>query len=194
MPEEYVGRKFDTVFISGGRLDASVLEEFLRVGRMLNGLGYTPENAGNFSVRWNTGMLITVGGVNKGVMGAGDVVEVVDFDFECAKVVGGKEPSSEAPMHWLIYHSFPQVKAIIHVHDDLVLGKAERLSEVFGIHSTERESSYGTEDQAYQVVDALEHSQYAIIHNHGIVCMGETLAECVDLISRVHDCLVKGIV
>jgi L-fuculose-phosphate aldolase len=194
MAEKYVGRKFRTVYVEGEAVDNGLVRGFLEAGRALNSLGLTPENAGNFSVRVASGMLITVGGVNKGAMTEDDVVCVVDFDFECAKVLGRKEPSSEAPMHWLIYQSFPDVSAVIHVHDDLALGKERELKSLLGICSTESQASYGTQDQAYQVIDALEEGQYAIIKGHGIVVMGESLAECVGLIVGVHDLLVKGLV
>ena len=115
MAEEYVGRKFKTVFVGSDRADDAVVEDIRRTGKVLDELCLTPENAGNISVRTADGMFITVGGVNKGLLSADDVVEVVGFDFKVALVVGSKEPSSETPMHWLIYQCYPSVNAVIPV-------------------------------------------------------------------------------
>jgi L-fuculose-phosphate aldolase len=186
MAEEYVGRKFETVFVGGPAPDRAAADEIIRAGVRLDSMGLTPDNAGNISVRRSEGMLITVGGVNKGAMAPGDVVEVVDFDFLKAKVCGLKEPSSETPMHWLIYKTFPLAKAVIHVHDDLALQYAGKLKLSLGVHSTSGELHYGTSDQAFEVVKALEHAQYAIIRGHGIVCMGGTLDEAMGLIVGIH--------
>ncbi len=186
MAEEYVGRKFRTVFADGGRPDPTVVDEIIAAGKRLHELGLTPENAGNISVRTDEGMLVTVGGVSKGSLTRDDVVEVVDFDFATAKAVGSKEPSSEVPMHWLIYQSYPMVNAVVHAHDQLAVERADKLKLLLGVHSTVKESHYGTEDQAYQVVEALKHSQYAVIRDHGVVSMGESLDEALNLLVTIH--------
>jgi len=128
MPEEYVGRKFRTEYVSRELTEGALVDSILLRGHKLNSLGLTPTNGGNLSVRIWEGMLITVGGKNKGEMVAGDVVEVVGFDFEnlVAKVRGGKEPSSETPMHWLIYKRFPEVNAVVHAHDKSVVEDTEK--------------------------------------------------------------------
>ena len=186
MAEEYVGRKFKTEFLGSKPHDESAFEEIIDAGRRLYELGLAPENAGNLSVRVGHGMLITVGGVSKGAMSREDISEVVDFDFQIAKVLGVKEPSSETPMHWLVYQCYPMAKAVIHAHDPLALASGDKLKLTIGVHSTKTQTSYGTEDQAHQTIEALSHCQYAIIRGHGIICMGQTIRECMDLIERIH--------
>jgi L-fuculose-phosphate aldolase len=191
--EEYEGRKFETTFVGADIPPSSVVETISSIGAALNDAGLTPENAGNISVRSKAGMFITVGGVNKGELTGADVAEVIDFDFHTAKVVGAKEPSSETPMHWLIYHSYPDADAIVHVHDDLAVDAADKLRRDCGICATESFANYGTEEQAHQVVEALSHCQYAIIRGHGVICIGETLKECLSLILNVHRSLSDSI-
>lgn len=189
--ENYVGRKFLTEYKAGAQPDRRLVDPILEAGRRLNALGLTPENAGNISVRTKRGMLITSGGVNKGHMTAEDLVEVLDFDFERAEVAGGKEPSSETPMHWIIYRTFPLVNAVVHVHDDPAQIWAGKLKLTMGIHSTEGGLHYGTEEQAYQAAKALEHAQYAVIRGHGVVCMDRSLNEAVDTVVKIHEALLK---
>jgi len=176
--ERYGGRRFKTVFAGGGTVPQKVADDVRRVGKRLDELGLTPENAGNISVRTRRGMLITVGGVNKGVLKPEDVVEVVSFDGERAKVVGKKEPSSETPMHWLIYQTFPEVAAVIHVHDDQMVDAADSI----GVPVTAEFAHYGTGKQAREVVKALEGGNYAVIRGHGVISVGGTLDEALERI------------
>lgn len=189
--EDYVGRKFTTAYRTGAEPDRSLADPMLEAGRRLDALGLTPENAGNISVRTPAGMLITRGGVNKGRMAREDLVEVLDFDFRRAEVAGACEPSSETPMHWVIYHTFPLANAIVHVHDDPAQKWAGKLKMTLGIHSTEGGLHYGTEDQAFQAAKALEHAQYAVIRGHGIVCMDRSLGEAVEAVVKIHETLLK---
>ncbi|HHQ45544.1 MAG TPA: class II aldolase/adducin family protein [Candidatus Altiarchaeales archaeon] len=182
MGEIYVGRKFRTDFVEGGKPNESIVSEIISVGKKLNDLGLTPENAGNISVRTENGMLITVGGKNKGELTPDDLTEVIDFDGELAKAVGTNEPSSETPMHWLAYEKRPDVEAIIHVHDDAILEKAEEL----GLPET-RETRYGTEEQAEMTVGLLGKNDYVAIKNHGIVAVGKNLSEVYNLVVVMHE-------
>ncbi|MFH1404263.1 MAG: class II aldolase/adducin family protein [Candidatus Altiarchaeota archaeon] len=186
MGEEYVGRKFKTEFVQGDGPDPSLAGEIIGVGKRLNELGLTPENAGNISVRVGKGILITVGGVNKGELTGDDVVLVVGFDFHTARVVGLKEPSSEVPMHWSIYEEFPEVNAVVHAHDMKAVENAVMLEREFGFKTTTSREAYGTRQQAMEVVEALRESRYAIIRGHGVVCAGDSLEEALDRVVRVN--------
>jgi L-fuculose-phosphate aldolase len=180
MPEAYVGRKFNTVFVGGGKPDLDKVRGIVAAGRKLNDLGLTPENAGNISVRSRRGMLITPGGKNKGKLVEGDVCEVLDFSGGVATVVGGVEPSSEVPMHWLIYQKFPKVNAVVHAHDSRVT------ENPIGLVVTDRFHPYGTLEQAEDVVKALRKCNYIVIRKHGVVAVGETLDEAMKLIMRMY--------
>jgi len=181
MAEEYVGRKFKTEFTEGYPADKSLEEEILTVGKKLNDLGLTPENAGNISVRTEKGMLITPGGKNKGDLGPGDLVEVHSFDGKTARASGTLEPSSETPMHWLIYEKYPGIQAVIHVHDQLIV----ELGPTLGLPTTS-ETEYGTDRQAREVAELIGGAQYVVIKNHGIVSAGETLEKALTRVLETH--------
>jgi len=183
MGEVYVGRKFRTEFVAGGKEDSGRIGEIISAGKVLDSLGLTPENAGNISVRTGRGMLITVGGRSKGLLAADDIVEVVSFDGEVAKVIGKIEPSSETPMHWIIYSSFPDVNAIVHAHDELVLDNTVRLD----IPSTDHFVHYGTPEQAEQVAEALRKGRYVAIAGHGIVSVGGNLSRAMKAVLEFHE-------
>lgn len=186
--EIYLGRKFRTGFTGKSfELEDDMVEEFLEACRILDSEGMAPGNAGNVSLRTEEGMLIKAGGVSLGDLTREGIILVVDYEQETntAKVKGRSEPSSETPMHWLIYRSFPEVKAIVHAHDPLVLenpGLVERL----GIETTAREIPYGTFELAGEVVSALKKSRYILIKKHGSLAVGENLADAMNLMLKVH--------
>lgn len=185
--EVYTGRKFKTLFVEGDfSLDQSIAE-IIRVGRVLASKDMAPGNAGNISVRAGEGMLIKAGGKSFEELSGKDIVMVVDYDEETntAKVYGGLEPSSETPMHWMIYGEFPDVNAVVHAHDPLVLEK-QGLAELLDITMTEKEASYGTVEQAKEVVKGLRKSKYVLIRNHGSVSVGRNLEDALDRFMRVH--------
>lgn len=186
--EAYVGRKFATQFL--GRefpLDDLISEEFIRVSRLLDSAQMGPEHAGNISVRTAEGMLIKAGGVPFRELEKKDIVLVVGYDRKknVASAYGRLEPSSETPMHWLIYRNFPKIAAVIHAHDPIVLANQQLIGKL-GIAATEDETAYGTLQQADEVVNALKNSDYVFIRGHGSVSVGESLGAAFDALMRVH--------
>ena len=185
--EVYVGRKFETEFVDGVlELGEGVVNDFLEVCGILASEGVAPDSSGNISIRKEEGMLITAGGVELGEVGRKDLIYVVDYDarLKKARVLGNKEPSSETPMHWMIYQNFPGVNAVVHAHDQLVLenfGVSERL----GIKAI-GEMPYGTPELAKQVTDALRKSNYVLMRNHGSVSVGVNLREALNLMLQIH--------
>lgn len=186
--ERYVGRKFRVEFVE--KVPTSRVElarELMYYSRLLNSEGVNPGSCGNLSARIDEGMLITAGGVDKKEINEEDMVEVVDYIQEDnrASVRGLREPSSETPMHWLIYGNYPGTCAIIHCHDPVVLKKSHVLREA-GITTTGREEPYGTRALANQVVGALKHSSYVFIREHGSLSVGINLRDAFDLMLKVH--------
>lgn len=183
-----MGRKFRTEFVCEEfELEEGIASEFLNACRILDSEGMAPENAGNVSVRTHGGMLIKAGGKKLGSIGKDDVVLVDGYDERAntARVKGRSEPSSETPMHWLIYRDFPGINAVVHAHDSLVLENPE-LVEKLGIKTTEREFPYGTPKLAGEVVRNLKESRYVFIKNHGSVSVGKSLKNALDLMLQIH--------
>jgi L-fuculose-phosphate aldolase len=191
MAEEYVGRKFKTVFVERKPLDCLEAGEMFSASKKLGKIGFLKGIPGNFSVRTPKGFLITAGGVDKEKLSKKDLVEVLDYNTETntVSVVGVKEPSSEARMHWMLYKKFPATNAIVHVHDLAILenqGNARKRGVVF----TEKEFPYGTLELARQAVKALRKSNYIVLVNHGSLAVGKTLGSAVNLAVSTHQKLI----
>lgn len=178
--EKYIGRKFSTVFVTKGEVDRKMVLGIIKYCKILDSEGLTPGTTGNVSVRVDNSILITAGGKDLGKLEETDIVKVIDYNEgkNIVTVAGDKEPSSETRMHWLIYRQYPEINAVIHVHNIHLLDK-EKIKKS-NLLITKREYPYGKKEQAREVTELLKKSNYVIIKNHGSVIVGKDLKEAFD--------------
>jgi methylthioribulose-1-phosphate dehydratase len=89
------------------------------VGRWLDGKGWAPATAGNYSMRLDDGTFaVTVSGRHKGRLTEADVMRV---DATGASLDGGK-PSAETALHLALYRDFPDAGAVLHSHSPAAVG------------------------------------------------------------------------
>jgi ribulose-5-phosphate 4-epimerase/fuculose-1-phosphate aldolase len=134
-------------------------------------------SAGNLSFRTPRGFVITATrSLLKAGLGWRDFVEVVreDWNAYVLHVLGDRVPSSDAFLHARIYAARPDVGAVFHGHDDLVLRHADALARELRIVSTPQELLFGTREDAIATATALGQSDYIIRKGHGFVAVGRT--------------------
>ena len=93
--------------------------EIIRVGRRLYAAGLAVAKSGNLSARLdNDHILITATGTFLGQLTENDIIKVnlISNQFD-----GVLKPSSELPLHALVYKNFP-AKVVIHCHPPLING------------------------------------------------------------------------
>ncbi|UZE92065.1 MAG: class II aldolase/adducin family protein [Methanosarcinales archaeon] len=176
--EHYMGRKFRTTFVKDTIAHEREMREMIETGKKLKLLGMTPNFFGNLSIRVDDGILITAGGARLGGLKEEDVVLLKEYDQEqnIIKVVGSKEPSSETPLHCLIYTKLG-CKVVIHVHDDLLLAHYNELNIPMAKYAP-----YGTLELAQNVLTALERGNLVAMEKHGILSIGENMGEALNRI------------
>lgn len=104
---------------------ATAKEEIVRIARRLDLLGYLPGTSGNISVRISKGEILTTpSGIKKGEMAVEQIL-TVDLDGNVKeegrspgtrRVGKPAAPSSELPMHLVIYRERPDVRVVVHAH------------------------------------------------------------------------------
>jgi L-fuculose-phosphate aldolase len=120
---------------------------------------------------------------------------VVDADGN--QLEGPYRPSSETPMHMALMKAMPWVNAIIHTHSPYavtfaVLGEPIAVVSVEGlkfgaslIYPTDGFITPGSPDTGRAILKAVEKPDAAknavLLRNHGLVVMGETIAQTLDL-------------
>lgn len=184
---EYKGVKFKTEFIDRRNDVDKRIDELKFWCSRFDDLELAPRHEtgsyGNLSYRIENDkcrFMITCSGA---VLAAGmdpdefTSVENVDIDRSIIYARGIYEPSSESYLHYLIYKSRPELKAIFHGHNQDIIDSTDRLS----LPCTKVYRDYGTLDLAESVIDILADHDFIIIKDHGFLALGETMQSAGDI-------------
>jgi L-fuculose-phosphate aldolase len=152
--------------------------------RSLARLGVNQGTAGNISVRWTDGLLITPSGLPYDEMSADDIVFMtMDGVYEHDLVA-----SSEWRFHRDILGHRPEVNAVVHAHPVYCTAFAMCRMEIPAAHymiaaaggptiRCARYESYGTPELSVAVLEAIEDRACALLANHGMIATGPDLSE-----------------
>ncbi len=141
-----------------------------------------------------------------------DFVTVDRYEFPASGSVQGKAfyngaklPSSESILHWHLYRRFPEIGAILHVHELTSLlydSRSQSVWKELGIVETARAGEAGSIDLPRSVKEVLvDLRQYTILKHHyppwdeahtGIVVLGRDLDEALERVLNVHRVLVSA--
>jgi L-fuculose-phosphate aldolase len=162
----------------------SIIDACLNMQRV----GINQGTAGNISMRWTDGLLITPSGLPYEDMQADDIVFMtMDGGFEHPLT-----PSSEWRFHRDILQARADVGAIVHAHPIYATAFAMCRREIPAVHymiagaggPTIRCASYasfGTEDLSQAALKALVDRNCCLLANHGMIATGRTLAKAMSL-------------
>lgn len=159
--------------------------------------GMTTLSGGNLSIKDERGDIwITPAGVDKGMLGARDIMVV----RAGGTVEGPHRPSSEYPFHHAIYARRPDLRAIVHAHAPALVSfsLARRVPETAVLAQTARmcgpvgyapyaltgsaalgDSLAGAFGDGYNII---------ILENHGVAAGGSTLLEAFQRLEALELC------
>ena len=161
---------------------------------------------GNISQRHPEGGFLITGTQlpSKRGLSAEDFVHITEYakteSGYTANYHGSRLPSSESLMHWHLFNSFPEINAVVHVHEfnDRLYGNRELWGE-FKVVETTRPGVPGTIDLGEVASEAFaDIRRYVILKDHvppwdqhrtGAVVLGRTLAEAVGRALFIHEVL-----
>jgi L-ribulose-5-phosphate 4-epimerase len=185
-----------------GRLPSLLLaelrEQVVRTGLEALALGIVHGTAGNFSVRdLDTGLIaISPSGMSYPAIAPADVVIV---DEHGSVRDGVRTPSSETPMHTMIYRERPHVRSIVHTHShySTVVSVIRPclppiLTEVCLVVGPRvpvtRYGLTGLDDIGRSVVEVMDDGIKAVIlKNHGLITFGQTFNEAMTIAMVVEE-------
>ncbi|MEY2742385.1 MAG: hypothetical protein RIS21_753, partial [Planctomycetota bacterium] len=146
-------------------------------------------SAGNLSFRTPRGFMITATrSTLKSGLGWRDFVEVVREDLLGWEihVLGERPPSSDAFLHGRIYAARPDVGAVLHGHDDVVLERADDLARLHGARVTAQARRFGTRIDAEETAETLGDGSFVIRRGHGFAAVGKSVDEAGALAVFMH--------
>ena len=101
---------------------AAAVVELAQLCRALAAAGLVGGRAGNASVRWDGGLVVTPTGQSLADLRPSQLA-VVD---SLGRVLGGDPPSSELSLHALLYGARPDAGAVVHLHSPALVALALR--------------------------------------------------------------------
>ena len=154
-------------------------------------------NMGNVSIRVShEHFIITPTGVPYDEMMEDDLV-VVGLDGSL--VEGRRKPSSEMPMHAIVYKNMPAIKAAVHTHSVFALafavaGKGIPIisTEGLAVRGPVPVAAYacaGTEAQGIAAVEAMKGPppvSGVLLKNHGVLAVGISLSDAYATASKIE--------
>ncbi|HVI52040.1 MAG TPA: class II aldolase/adducin family protein [Candidatus Sulfotelmatobacter sp.] len=172
----------------------SIIDTLLKLEK----LGLNKGMAGNVSVRWGDGFLVTPSGMPAGKVHPEDIV-LMSMD---GSPEGRRKPSSEWRFHRDIYASRPEIGAVVHTHAPFCVSLAVLHKSIPSYHYMVAKAggkdircapyaTYGTQDLSDHVVKALEGRLACLMANHGMIAVGVNLDAAVTLAVEVEE-LAEG--
>lgn len=164
---------------------AALVEGSRAIGRS----GLVVGSAGNLSVRSGDRVLITPRGAELGAVDPKDLVDVALADGAVADDhASDSRPSSETPLHCAIYQAC-EARAIVHTHAHYATVLSTLIDELPAIHyvitafggpvRVARYETFGTDELAASVTEALDGRSAALMANHGAVVTGRDIEHAV---------------
>jgi L-fuculose-phosphate aldolase len=184
--------------MSEHQIDLMIKEDILTVMRNLYRRGLVSALTGNVSVRipQTDVFWITPSGIFKGGLKADDLIKMNIY----GNIIEGRnKPSSEWRFHAAIYRVRPDVNAVIHAHNPVVLAlniagirlDLSLLSEVMIFVKGIEYVPYvepGTEELARMVAEkALLGVNVVVLERHGIITMGRNIYEAQTIAESIED-------
>jgi L-fuculose-phosphate aldolase len=174
-------------------LEQELKLEIIQVGKRLYAAGLAVAKSGNLSAKLDAeNILITASGTALGQLKENDIVKVSLAD---GKAEGGLVPSSELPLHSLVYKNFP-AKVVVHCHPPLING-------YFAVAKTLKAMSFETKfylgevpvipQQTPTVTDpdpviaALKTNSLVVLKSHGTVAIADKFEEALSITEALEE-------
>ncbi len=161
--------------------------------------GMTTTSGGNISIMDDNGdMWITPSGVDKGSLKPSDIM-LVKAD---GTVVGPHKPSSEYPFHRALYKIRPKLHSVIHAHppglvtfsvvhevpNTNIIPQAKSVCGPVGFAAYDVPGSEGLGEKIAEEFQRNPEFKAVIMENHGVVLMGEDIADAYQRFETLELC------
>ncbi len=173
--------------------EAILKEEIIKVGLRLYQIGLAVARSGNLSCRLDeSNILITATGTCLGELKPSDIVKV---NLATLAVEGAVKPSSELPLHSLVYKNF-SAQIVIHAHPPLI-------NAYFAVNSTLKALTFETKfylgevpvipqetptvTDPKPVIEALKSNSLVVLKNHGAVAIADKFSDGLAILEALEE-------
>ncbi|TMP82414.1 methylthioribulose-1-phosphate dehydratase [Pseudoalteromonas phenolica] len=169
----------------------------IEAGRWVSQKGWVPATGGNFSIKTETGFVVTASGYDKGHLAPEHFLEL---NQQGEITAGSGKPSAETALHLKLYQLQPDTECVLHTHsvaatvlsrfikgDTLSIQGYEMQKSLRGISSHEDALKIAIFDNDQDIdrlaeLVAQRHQSEPLVHGvlirgHGLYAMGNSVAE-----------------
>lgn len=169
-------------------------DDLVATARRMSELGLAPGTSGNVSVRTARGFVVTPSGMAYDQLRGDDAVAI---DLDGTIRPGQRAPSTEWRLHRDILAARPDAQAIVHTHSLYCTSVACLRRPIPAIHymivragtdeiPCAEYATFGTAELAASVVRALGRGHACLMANHGMIALGDSLANALQLASDIE--------
>ncbi|WP_169569358.1 class II aldolase/adducin family protein [Sneathiella limimaris] len=173
----------------------SLKEELLQTAKEMTAAGLNEGSAGNVSVRYKDGYLITPTGMLYDDCTPDDMVFM---SLKTEAIKGFRKPSSEWRFHKDLYELRPEFGAIVHVHSPFATSLACLGKDIPPFHYMIAVAggkdirctpyfTFGTQELSDAVRIAMTDRKACLLGNHGMLAAGETLPKAFAMAVEVEN-------
>lgn len=170
----------------------SAWQELVDTARRTAAEGLVVGTSGNVSVRVGDTVLVTPSGVPYDRLGPGDLCAV---DLEGRRTAGSLRPTSELPVHLAVYRH-TAARAVVHTHAVHATAVSALVDELPAVHYMTAAlggpvrvapyATYGSEELAARMLDALDGRSACLLQNHGTVAYGDDLGQAYERTAQLE--------
>jgi L-fuculose-phosphate aldolase len=169
-------------------------QALIDTARRMNALGINQGMAGNLSFRAGENFIITPSGMHYDEMQVDDLVEV---SIATGKVIAGGRPSTEWRFHRDILASRDDIHVVLHAHPIYSTALACQQREIPAFHYMVAVAGgkrircadyalFGTQLLSEYVLQALGEQRACLMANHGLIALGKTLKNALNLAVEIE--------
>lgn len=163
--------------------EAEIRAALIQTSRDCITKGLSNATAGNISLRYGGGMIITPSGIAPDLM-TPDMMVQISFDGDWT---GAHKPSSEWALHAALYRLRPEAQAVVHAHPTYCVALSCLRAPLPAFHymiagfggdevPCARYETFGSAALARSVADAIGTQYHAcLMANHGMIALGPDL-------------------
>jgi len=175
-------------------MNRELIQEVMAVAKRLDEKNLVNAFEGNISAKHDGKLYITPTTKNKALL-TEDMIAVID---EQGNQIGGScKPTSELPMHLATYNLKDNIGGVVHCHPTFMTAYAicnipittKAYPEMMGNFDTFEIVSYGrpgTEKILEGAEDVFAHADLVLLGNHGVLAVGETVADAMNKIEAAE--------
>ena len=148
------------LFVSRETSKSPLFGELVKIGHLLERHGIASHETGIMSYDYGRRLIITAKNIDIKRMSQEDIVEIADYDplKNIMLVIGTKEPTIEAPVHWIIQKARHDINVLLQLHSPSL---AKKLQDT--LPSTEETTTPGTLERAKELLKTLRKGKTILI-------------------------------